>query len=98
RAPRGNPPPRPDAATGAAAGAAAGTAAGAAGAPGTTPGAASGTNGPVSAPNPGSETSGAEGANASPEEVRDYETAFSLYRAGKYADPMYRFQAFLTPT
>jgi len=96
----GNPSPGPDAATGAAAGAAGGAAAagaeaGAPGTPGAAPGAAPGTNGAVSAPNPGSETSGAEGASASPEEVRDYETAFSLYRAGKYADAIDRFQAFL---
>ncbi len=92
----GNPSPGPDAATGAAAGAGGAAAAGAeAGAAGAAPGAAPGTNGAVSAPNPGSETAGAEGASASPEEVRDYETAFSLYRGGKYADAIDRFQAFL---
>jgi tol-pal system protein YbgF len=32
---------------------------------------------------------------ASSEEVKDYETAFGLYRAGKYADAIDRFQAFL---
>jgi tol-pal system protein YbgF len=34
-------------------------------------------------------------SSASSEEVRDYETAFGLYRAGKYADAIDRFQAFL---
>lgn len=34
-------------------------------------------------------------SSTSSEEVRDYETAFGLYRAGKYADAIDRFQAFL---
>ena len=87
--------PEAGAAAAAAAGAAAGGAAAAAAAPGGTTTPAPGTNGPVSAPNPGSGAAGAEGANASPEEVRDYETAFALYRGGKYADAIDRFQAFL---
>ncbi|MFI5314707.1 MAG: tol-pal system protein YbgF [Myxococcota bacterium] len=33
--------------------------------------------------------------SASSEEVRDYEAAFALYRGGKYADAIDRFQAFL---
>ena len=37
----------------------------------------------------------ATATTASSEEVRDYETAFGLYRAGKYADAIDRFQAFL---
>jgi tol-pal system protein YbgF len=40
-------------------------------------------------------TGPATAGTASSEEVRDYETAFGLYRAGKYADAIDRFQAFL---
>ena len=86
--------PAPDAGA-TAAGAAAGGAVAAAAAPGAAASPAPGTNGPVAAPNASSGAAGAEGANASPEEVRDYETAFALYRAGKYADAIDRFQAFL---
>jgi len=55
----------------------------------------------VAAPNPTSENPAtasptpATAGTASSEEVRDYETAFGLYRAGKYADAIDRFQAFL---
>lgn len=78
---------------GAPAGAAAAPAEGASGAPGAA--AAPGTNAPVAAPNPTTEAPAPEAANASSEEVRDYEAAFGLYRAGKYADAIDRFQAFL---
>ena len=78
---------------GAAAGAAAGTAA--ATGEGTPAGAPAGTNAPVAAPNPTTESPSPEATNASPEEVRDYEAAFGMYRAGKYADAIDRFQAFL---
>ena len=87
--------PTPDAGTTAGAGEPAAAAAGAAAAAPGTASAAPGTTGTVSAPNPGSGAAGVEGANASPEEVRDYETAFALYRGGKYADAIDRFQAFL---
>ena len=82
------------AAAGAAAGAAAAPAEGAAGAPGTAA-PAPGTNAPVAAPNPTTGTPAPGATNASSEEVRDYEAAFSMYRAGKYADAIDRFQAFL---
>lgn len=49
----------------------------------------------VAAPNPTTESPAPEGTSASSEEVKDYETAFGLYRAGKYADAIDRFQAFL---
>jgi tol-pal system protein YbgF len=49
----------------------------------------------VAAPNPVTESPAPSGTAASSEEVRDYETAFGLYRAGKYADAIDRFQAFL---
>jgi len=54
-------------------------------APGGTPAA---TASPTPAPPP-------TATSATSEEVRDYETAFGLYRAGKYADAIDRFQAFL---
>jgi TolA-binding protein len=49
----------------------------------------------VAAPNPTTESPAPAVTTASSEEVRDYETAFALYRAGKYADAIDRFQAFL---
>jgi tol-pal system protein YbgF len=49
----------------------------------------------VAAPNPTTESPAPEGTSASSEEVKDYEAAFGLYRAGKYADAIDRFQAFL---
>ncbi|HTO54675.1 MAG TPA: tol-pal system protein YbgF [Myxococcota bacterium] len=52
---------------------------------------ATGTPAPSVAPAP----TPPEGGSASSEEVRDYENAFGLYRAGKYADAIDRFQAFL---
>ena len=45
--------------------------------------------------NPTTETPTPGESAASSEEVKDYETAFGLYRAGKYADAIDRFQAFL---
>jgi tol-pal system protein YbgF len=62
-------------------------------APGAAP--APGTNSPVAAPNPSTEPPAPAASNASSEEVRDYEAAFGMYRAGKYADAIDRFQAFL---
>lgn len=49
----------------------------------------------VAAANPVTEAPAPGGTTASGEEVKDYETAFGLYRAGKYADAIDRFQAFL---
>jgi tol-pal system protein YbgF len=49
----------------------------------------------VAAPNPTTESPAPAPTSASSEEVRDYETAFALYRSGKYADAIDRFQAFL---
>jgi len=63
-----------------------------AGAPAAGP--AAGGTAAVAAPNPTLEPAPG-GTSASSEEVRDYETAFGLYRAGKYADAIDRFQAFL---
>jgi tol-pal system protein YbgF len=59
--------------------------------PATTP-PATGTPAPPVAPAP---TAAPASSTASSEEVRDYENAFGLYRAGKYADAIDRFQAFL---
>jgi tol-pal system protein YbgF len=66
-------------------------------APAPTEGAAAGAAGTasVAAPNPTTESPAPAGTAASSEEVRDYETAFGLYRAGKYSDAIDRFQAFL---
>ncbi len=58
-------------------------------------GAAAAGTAPVAAPNPTTESPAPAVTAASSEEVRDYETAFALYRAGKYADAIDRFQAFL---
>jgi len=57
--------------------------------------AAGGAAAAVAAPNPVTESPAPGGTTASGEEVKDYETAFGLYRAGKYADAIDRFQAFL---
>jgi tol-pal system protein YbgF len=64
-----------------------------AGAPAT--GAAAAGTAAVAAPNPTTESPAPGATTASSEEVRDYETAFGLYRSGKYADAIDRFQAFL---
>jgi tol-pal system protein YbgF len=60
-----------------------------------TAGAAAAGTAAVAAPNPVTESPAPSATTASSEEVRDYEAAFSLYRAGKYADAIDRFQAFL---
>jgi tol-pal system protein YbgF len=58
-------------------------------------GAAAGATAAVAAPTPATGAPAPGGTTASAEEVKDYESAFGLYRAGKYADAIDRFQAFL---
>ena len=67
-------------------------AAAAAGATAAAPGPAGAPAPPATAPAPAPPPTA---TTATSEEVRDYETAFGLYRAGKYADAIDRFQAFL---